>query len=170
MDHHVAAFQRCADVIVIADVARWVSTGRIEVAGPLAALTMNLWIEVVEHAMNDETNSINVRRQPETIELLITGRGRLIGSHVADALLAAGHQVRVLDNLDPQVHGQGGQWPATSIGVETQRGDVRNHDDVRAALEGCDVVIHLAAAVGVGQSMYEIERLLLVSVIARRAA
>jgi dTDP-L-rhamnose 4-epimerase len=100
------------------------------------------------------------------MKLLITGGAGFIGSHVADALLAAGHQVRVLDNLDPQVHGQGGQWPGyLNPAVETQRGDVRNHDDVRAALEGCDVVIHLAAAVGVGQSMYEIERYCSVSVI-----
>ena len=100
------------------------------------------------------------------MRVLITGGAGFIGSHVADALLAAGHAVRVLDDLDPQVHGPDHKWPSyLNSGVEPRLGDVRNHDDVRAALEGCDAVIHLAAAVGVGQSMYEIERYCSINVV-----
>jgi dTDP-L-rhamnose 4-epimerase len=100
------------------------------------------------------------------MKVLITGGAGFIGSHVADALLAAGHAVRALDNLDPQVHGPDRTWPAyLNPQVETRLGDVRNHDDVRAALDGCDAVIHLAAAVGVGQSMYAIEHYCSVNVL-----
>ena len=92
------------------------------------------------------------------MRVLITGGAGFIGSHLADRLLAEGHQVRALDNLDPQVH-PGGERPDYLAGdVELQVGDVRDHDAVRRALEGVDAVVHFAAAVGVGQSMYEIER------------
>src|SRR5205814_2822060 len=73
-------------------------------------------------------------------------------------LLADGHEVRALDNLDPQVHLQGGRPEYLDSEVELQTGDVRDHDAVRGALDGVDAVVHFAAAVGVGQSMYEIER------------
>ena len=90
--------------------------------------------------------------------VLITGGAGFVGSHVADELLAHGYQVRVLDALAAQVHGDDAQWPAyLSDEVERMQGDVRDADAVRAALEGVDRVFHLAAAVGVGQSMYEIE-------------
>src|SRR5205807_9711466 len=89
--------------------------------------------------------------------VLITGGAGFVGSHLADALLAAGHNVRIFDSLTPQVHG--GQIPAyLSAEVELAQGDMRDADAVQAALEGIDVVFHLAAAVGVGQSMYEIAR------------
>jgi dTDP-L-rhamnose 4-epimerase len=92
------------------------------------------------------------------MRVLITGGAGFIGSHLADKLLAEGHQVRALDNLDPQVH-PAGQRPDYLDGeVELQVGDVRDHDAVRQALDGVDAVVHFAAAVGVGQSMYEIER------------
>ena len=92
------------------------------------------------------------------MRVLITGGAGFIGSHLADRLLAEGHQVRALDNLDPQVH-RGGERPDYLEGdVELQIGDVRDHEAVRQALEGVDAVVHFAAAVGVGQSMYEIER------------
>ncbi|EYF03199.1 NAD-dependent epimerase/dehydratase family protein [Chondromyces apiculatus] len=90
--------------------------------------------------------------------VLITGGAGFIGSHLADELLAHGHEVRVLDNLSPQVHGPGQVRPAyLSTAVELQVGDVRSTEDVRRALEGIDVVFHFAAMVGVGQSMYEVE-------------
>src|SRR5690242_14858340 len=92
--------------------------------------------------------------------VLITGGAGFIGSHVADRLLERGFRVRVLDNLDPQVHGEGAVlFPSyLSPDVEALRGDVRNPRDVSAALEGVDAVFHFASAVGVGQSMYQIER------------
>src|SRR5512146_488587 len=90
--------------------------------------------------------------------VLVTGGAGFIGSHLADALLARGYRVRVLDALTEQVHGKSRTFPAyLSRDVETIRGDVRNPDDVLLALEGVEAIFHFAAAVGVGQSMYEIE-------------
>jgi dTDP-L-rhamnose 4-epimerase len=90
--------------------------------------------------------------------VLITGGAGFIGSHLADELLDGGYEVRVLDSLVPQVHGQADGPPAyLSREVEFIRGDVRDKDAVRRSLEGVDTVFHLAAAVGVGQSMYEVQ-------------
>jgi dTDP-L-rhamnose 4-epimerase len=90
--------------------------------------------------------------------VLITGGAGFVGSHLADELLAQGYQVRVLDVLAEQVHGEQRTWPDYLSGeVERVRGDVRDRQAVREALEGVDKVFHFAAAVGVGQSMYEIE-------------
>jgi dTDP-L-rhamnose 4-epimerase len=87
---------------------------------------------------------------------LITGGAGFIGSHLADRLLARGHRVRVLDNLIEQVHGELRAPPEyLSPRVELNQGDVRDARDVAAALQGVDHVFHLAALVGVGQSMYE---------------
>lgn len=89
---------------------------------------------------------------------LITGGAGFLGSHLADHLLANGYRVRVLDSLAPQVHGPAQQRPGyLNRDVELQVGDVRDAAAVRRALEGIDAVFHFAAAVGVGQSMYEIE-------------
>jgi dTDP-L-rhamnose 4-epimerase len=92
--------------------------------------------------------------------ILVTGGAGFIGSHLADLLLARGHRVRVLDSLLPQVHGEAQGRPAyLAPEVELVRGDVRDPLAVRRALaEGgpADAVVHLAAAVGVGQSMYQI--------------
>lgn len=90
--------------------------------------------------------------------VLITGGAGFIGSHLADELLEGGYEVRVLDNLLPQVHGPAEDPPAyLSAEVEFIKGDVRDKDAVVRSLEGVDAVFHLAAAVGVGQSMYEIQ-------------
>src|SRR4051812_7744513 len=92
------------------------------------------------------------------MRVLITGGAGFIGSHLAHALLARGHEGRALDNLDPQGH-PGGRRPGYLDGqVDLRVGDVRDHRAVGDALEGVDHVVHFAAAVGVGQSMYEIER------------
>ena len=90
--------------------------------------------------------------------VLITGGAGFIGSHLADELLAQGHRLRVLDNLTEQVHGPAASRPAyLSPEVELIRGDLRNESDVARALAGIDSVVHLAARVGVGQSMYAID-------------
>ena len=90
---------------------------------------------------------------PETI--LVTGGAGFIGRRVCARLVAAGHRVRVLDSLIAQVHGDARpELP----GVELIHADVRDADAVRAAVKGVDSVVHLAAEVGVGQSMYAIER------------
>jgi dTDP-L-rhamnose 4-epimerase len=92
------------------------------------------------------------------MHVLVTGGAGFIGSHLADRLLGEGHEVRALDNLDRQVHPTGERPEYLDPAVELQVGDVRDHDAVARALDGVDSVVHFAAAVGVGQSMYEIER------------
>ena len=88
-------------------------------------------------------------------KVLVTGGAGFIGSHTVDGLLREGHAVRVFDNLTPQVHPAG--LPDYLTGeFEFIRGDLRDQDRLRDAVRNVDVVIHLAAAVGVGQSMYEI--------------
>jgi dTDP-L-rhamnose 4-epimerase len=90
--------------------------------------------------------------------VLVTGGAGFIGSHLADALLARGHRVRVLDSLSSQVHGAGAQRPEyLAPDVELVVGDVRDARAVRDALSGIDVVYHFASMVGVGQSMYQVE-------------
>ena len=89
--------------------------------------------------------------------VLVTGGAGFVGSHLVDALLARGDRVRILDNLDPQVHGPARRVPAwVPADADLQVGDMRDPDAVRRALEDVEVVFHLAAAVGVGQSMYQI--------------
>ena len=93
------------------------------------------------------------------MQILVTGGAGFIGSHLVDALVLAGHRVRVLDSLEPQVHGPGGRRPSyLNPQAELLVGDVRDRTQVALALDGCEAVFHEAAAVGVGQSMYEIER------------
>lgn len=88
---------------------------------------------------------------------LITGGAGFIGSHLADELLAHGYAVRVLDSLEPQVHGEGRRRPEyLAKDVELVVGDVNDRAKVDEALHGVDAVYHFAAAVGVGQSMYEV--------------
>ena len=90
--------------------------------------------------------------------VLITGGAGFIGRFVASELLRRGHDVRVLDSLIPQVHGDRERPNGLDPQVEFYRGDVRDKDAVSAALANVDSVIHLAAEVGVGQSMYAVER------------
>lgn len=87
---------------------------------------------------------------------LVTGGAGFIGRQVCRDLADAGHRVRVLDSLIEQVHGP--DQPVDLEGVEIRKGDVRDAEAVRSALSGVDGVVHLAAEVGVGQSMYEIDR------------
>jgi dTDP-L-rhamnose 4-epimerase len=90
--------------------------------------------------------------------ILITGGAGFIGSHLANSLAEAGAHVRVLDVLAEQVHGADRLFPThLHEDVETLSGDVRNPEVVANALRGITHVCHLAAAVGVGQSMYEID-------------
>jgi len=89
--------------------------------------------------------------------VLVTGGAGFIGSHVVEQLLSQGYPVRVYDSLVPQVHrGTGPRYvPADA---EFMAGDVRDRDSLGKALQGVEQVVHLAAEVGVGQSMYEVSR------------
>jgi len=93
-------------------------------------------------------------------QVLITGGAGFIGSRLALSLLAAGHSVRVLDTLAPQIHGDVPEESAlyrSILGkVEFHRGSVTSRADLMAVLPGCDTVVHLAAETGTGQSMYAI--------------
>jgi dTDP-L-rhamnose 4-epimerase len=89
------------------------------------------------------------------VRVLITGGAGFLGSHVADELLAAGYTVRALDSLIGQVH-DGGRPRYLAPEVELVEGDVRDAEAVARALDGCGAVVHFAARVGVGQSMYEV--------------
>lgn len=94
-----------------------------------------------------------------TKRVLITGGAGFIGSHLADELLAHGYHVRALDVLSPQVHGAANPWPDyLDRNVELVVKDLRDAEAVKGILKGVDAVFHFAAAVGVGQSMYEIEK------------
>jgi dTDP-L-rhamnose 4-epimerase len=88
------------------------------------------------------------------MRILITGAAGFIGSHIADAALAQGHDVRGLDSLDPAVHdGVPDYWPD---GAELVVGDVRDPGLVARALDGVDAVSHQAALVGLGVDLSDL--------------
>lgn len=91
--------------------------------------------------------------------ILITGGAGFIGSHLTDELLKRGYRVRILDNLLDQVHGAGSSKPLyLNNDAEFICGDVCDSNIVSKALKGVNAVFHFAAAVGVGQSMYQIKK------------
>jgi dTDP-L-rhamnose 4-epimerase len=89
--------------------------------------------------------------------VLVTGGAGFIGSHIIELLLERGYQVRVYDQLVKQVHGDAGPKFVPKE-VEFVQGDMRDADTLRRALGGVELIVHDAAEVGVGQSMYEIVR------------
>ena len=88
--------------------------------------------------------------------ILITGGAGFIGTHLTTVLQANGHRVTILDCLSKQIHGDLEYKPPKDITFIY--GDIRNVEIVREAIKGIDVVYHLAAETGTGQSMYEISR------------
>ncbi|MZG54409.1 MAG: SDR family NAD(P)-dependent oxidoreductase [Nitrospinae bacterium] len=91
--------------------------------------------------------------------VLVTGGAGFIGSHTVDELIAQGHEVRVYDNLNPQVHGEGAEKPDyLHPDAEFVKGDVRDRDHLYKSIKDIDLIIHDAAEVGVGQSMYSIDQ------------
>jgi dTDP-L-rhamnose 4-epimerase len=92
-------------------------------------------------------------------KIVVTGGAGFIGSHLVDALLQRGHAVTVFDNLEPQVHGDGGKPPDyLNPAAHFIKGDVRDKGALEKVLVGQEVIFHHAAMVGVGQSMYQIAR------------
>jgi dTDP-L-rhamnose 4-epimerase len=96
--------------------------------------------------------------------VLVTGGAGFIGSHLVDRLIGRGYFVRILDALLPQVHPDG---PPSYLNRQAEflHGDVRDPEAVRASLADIDTVVHLAAAVGVGQSMYDLNHYSSVNVV-----
>ncbi len=91
--------------------------------------------------------------------ILITGGAGFIGSHLTDELLKRGYRVRIIDNLIPQVHGSLSLKPSyLNSDAEFIRGDICDSEILLKALQGVKAVFHFAAAVGVGQSMYQIKK------------
>jgi dTDP-L-rhamnose 4-epimerase len=92
-------------------------------------------------------------------KVLITGGAGFIGSNLSLKLIEKGHEITVLDNLSPQIHAEYSPlYESIKDKVNFIKGTVLNYDDWKKALEGVDVVVHLAAETGTGQSMYEIEK------------
>ncbi len=88
--------------------------------------------------------------------VLVTGGAGFIGSHLVDALVAAGERVRVLDNLDRLAHPRGELPAHANPDAEMQIGDLRDRDAVDRALDGVDRVFHLGGMVGNGESMINV--------------
>lgn len=95
--------------------------------------------------------SLNVKK------VLITGGAGFIGQKLALKLISQGVEVRILDNFRKQVHETDSLPICLQNNLELLKTDIRDRDAVRRALIGVDVVVHLAAETGTGQSMYEIE-------------
>ena len=99
------------------------------------------------------------------MKVLVTGGAGFVGSFLCEELHKSGYEIRIFDNFEPQVH-SGAQNNLRNLsaereplnGVELVFGDVRSPIQLGAALKDVDAVIHLAAQVGVGQSMYEIHK------------
>lgn len=90
-------------------------------------------------------------------KILVTGGAGFIGSHIVDCLVKEGHEVSVIDNLEPQVH-KGKEPTYLNSDAEYIFSDIKDKDALKKALEGVELIFHEASIVGVGQSMYEIQK------------
>lgn len=94
--------------------------------------------------------------------ILITGGAGFIGSNVANRLVKKGYRVTVLDVLSPQIHGSDPEtsdlYRSLSPEIDFIKGSVTDIKDVSRAVKGQDIILHLAAETGTGQSMYEIKK------------
>ena len=88
--------------------------------------------------------------------ILVTGGVGFIGSHLVDALINEGHEVTILDNLEPQVHPNVPRY--LNKNAKFVRGDVKDYNLLKSMVKDVDIIFHEAAMVGVGQSMYEVKK------------
>jgi dTDP-L-rhamnose 4-epimerase len=96
------------------------------------------------------------------MNILITGGAGFIGSNLALKLIDKGHDVTILDNLSVQIHGENPEstsplYRSIIDKVKFIKGTVTSADDLKVALEDQEVIVHLAAETGTGQSMYQIQ-------------
>jgi len=101
--------------------------------------------------------------ESKMIKVLITGGAGFIGSNLANTLVSKGYMVRVLDNLNPQIHGANPietspLFSSLSSQIEFIQASVTDRKKLIEAISGQDILVHFAAETGTGQSMYEIER------------
>lgn len=89
--------------------------------------------------------------------ILVTGGAGFVGSLLVDKLIQRGYRVRILDNLEDQVH-QGHKPKYLNRKAEFIKGDILDYKTLRQTMEGIDAIFHFAAAVGVGQSNYQIKK------------
>lgn len=89
-------------------------------------------------------------------KILVTGGAGFIGSHIVDQLIHDGHEVRIFDNLEKQVHKTKPEYINSK--ADYVKGDIRKYSDLQAGLEDIEIIFHEAAMVGVGQSMYKIKK------------
>ena len=92
------------------------------------------------------------------MKVLVTGGAGFIGTHLTKKLLNQGYEVRILDNFSEQIHGNNKELSSDIKKAELLIGDIRDKESIKSALEGVNIIVHLAAETGTGQSMYEIER------------
>jgi len=93
------------------------------------------------------------------MKILITGGAGFIGTHLSRYLLTLGHELTIVDNFLPQVHGETASLPPDiAPHVRLIRGDVSDEVVLKEALKGAQCIVHLAAETGTGQSMYEVSR------------
>ena len=92
--------------------------------------------------------------------ILITGGSGFIGSRLCEKLYARGYSITILDNLSEQIHGttESSLFKMIKGKCTFIKGDVRNKEDWKKVIGGQDIIVHLAAETGTGQSMYEIEK------------
>jgi dTDP-L-rhamnose 4-epimerase len=90
------------------------------------------------------------------MKILVTGGAGFIGSHLVDALVDRGHEVIIYDNFEPQVHKTEPEY--LNRNARLIRADVRDKDRLKNALMDAEIIFHHAAMVGVGQSMYQVEK------------
>ena len=92
------------------------------------------------------------------MNVLVTGGAGFIGSHLVDALIKEGHSVRVYDSLCPPTHKERKLPSFFNIKAEFIQGDIRSKKNFQRAIDGSEVVFHLAAEISMGQSMYQIKK------------
>ena len=99
-------------------------------------------------------------------KILVIGGAGFIGSHLVDDLVALGHEVIVYDSLEPQVHGNITKQPKyLAEDIIFIKNDIRNRKALVKILNDVEVVFHLAAMVGVAQSMYQIDKYVDVNIL-----
>lgn len=92
------------------------------------------------------------------MKILVTGGAGFIGSFLVDRLVKLGYDVRIFDNLEPQVHTKGKKPDYLNQKAEFIKGDMTNYKEVEKAIQDVGIIFHEAARVGVGQSMYQVRR------------